>query len=329
MSSTQGPLLVFGPRSLAYDFGPSHPLTPRRFGPGIDLLRHVGAVPGLEPEPAPLDALLRLHLPEYVAAVRRLSADPTGRGAMGLGLADNPAFAGMHEAAATVAGGSLAAMEAILAGRTLHAHHPGGGLHHAMADRAWGFCIYNDVALAVVRARAEGLRVLYVDLDVHHGDGVQALTYGDPGVLTLSLHESGRYLFPGTGFLDELGDGPGGRVGRQHAVRAIQRRGGLAGRRQGARADARRRVRAGRRGLAARGGLARVGPAGEPPGDHDGDGGGGAGGRCGRAPVGRGAVARHGRRRVRRVPGGAARLGPHLAGGRPPRAAGTDAGRVA
>ncbi len=127
---------------------------------------------------------------------------------MGLGLADNPAFAGMHEAAAAVAGGSLAAMEAILAGRTLHAHHPGGGLHHAMADRAWGFCIYNDVALAVVRARTEGLRVLYVDLDVHHGDGVQALTSGDPGVLTLSLHESGRYLFPGTGFLDELGDGP-------------------------------------------------------------------------------------------------------------------------
>ena len=208
MSATQGPLVVFGPRSLAYDFGPSHPLTPRRFGPGMDLLRCVGARPGLEPEPAPLDALLRVHLPEYVAAVRGLSADPSGRGAMGLGLADNPAFAGMHEAAAAVAGGSLAAMEAILAGRTLHAHHPGGGLHHAMEDRASGFCIYNDVALAVVRARAEGLRVLYVDLDVHHGDGVQALTYRDPGVLTLSLHESGRYLFPGTGFLDELGDGP-------------------------------------------------------------------------------------------------------------------------
>jgi len=208
MSSTPDPLLVFGPRSLAYDFGPSHPLTPRRFGPGIDLLRHVGAVPGHEPEPVADDALLRLHLPGYVAAVRRLSADPSGQGVLGLGLADNPAFAGMHEAAGAVAGGSLAAMEAILAGRTLHAHHPGGGLHHAMADRAWGFCIYNDVALAVVRARTEGLRVLYVDLDVHHGDGVQALTSRDPGVLTLSLHESGRYLFPGTGFLDELGDGP-------------------------------------------------------------------------------------------------------------------------
>ncbi len=198
---------MFGPRSTTYDFGPSHPLTPRRFGPGIDLLRHVGATPGLEPEPAADVALLRAHLPAYVAAVRRLSADPGGAGAMGLGLADNPAFGGMHEAAAAVAGGSLAAMDAILDGRALHAHHPGGGLHHAMASRASGFCIYNDVALAVLRARAAGHRVLYVDLDVHHGDGVQALTADDPVVLTLSFHESGRSLFPGTGFIDELGGG--------------------------------------------------------------------------------------------------------------------------
>ena len=201
------PLLVFGPRSTTYDFGPSHPLTPRRFGPGIDLLRHLGAEPGLEPAPAADEALLRAHLPAYLAAVRRLSADPDGAGAMGLGLADNPAFRGMHEAAASVAGGSLAAMDAILDGRVLHAHHPGGGLHHAMASRAWGFCIYNDVALAVLRARAAGHRVLYVDLDVHHGDGVQGLTLDDPGVLTLSFHESGRSLFPGTGFIDDLGAG--------------------------------------------------------------------------------------------------------------------------
>jgi acetoin utilization protein AcuC len=201
------PLLVFGPRSTTYDFGPSHPLTPRRFGPGIDLLRHLGAAPGLEPAPVADAALHRVHLPAYLAVVRRLSADPDGAGAMGVGLADNPAFAGMHEAAASVAGGSLAAMDAILDGRVLHAHHPGGGLHHAMASRASGFCIYNDVALAVVRARSEGHRVLYVDLDVHHGDGVQALTFDDPGTLTLSVHESGRSLFPGTGFVDELGDG--------------------------------------------------------------------------------------------------------------------------
>jgi acetoin utilization protein AcuC len=207
MPESPGPLLVFGPRSTTYDFGPGHPLTPLRFRPGIDLLRHVGAAPGLAPEPASDPDLERVHLPEYVAAVRRLSADPDGRGAMGIGHSDNPAFAGMHEASAAVAGGSLRAMEAILSGTVEHAHHPGGGLHHAMPDRASGFCIYDDPALAIARARADGLRVLYVDLDVHHGDGVQATFYDDPGVLTLSFHESGRYLFPGTGFVDELGVG--------------------------------------------------------------------------------------------------------------------------
>src|SRR6266850_1689932 len=85
--------------------------------------------------------------------------------------------------------------------------HPGGGLHHAMAGRASGFCIYDDPALAIARARRDGLRVLYVDLDVHHGDGVEAIHAADPGVLTVSFHEDGRYLFPGTGFADETGDG--------------------------------------------------------------------------------------------------------------------------
>jgi acetoin utilization protein AcuC len=207
VASPDDPLLVYGPRSLAYDFGPDHPLTPERFGPGIDLLRAVGALPGLAPEPATDGALLRIHLVEYIATVRRLSADPDGPGGMGIGLADNPAFPGMHEAAAAVAGGSLAGMEALMRGDALHVYHPGGGLHHAMASRASGFCIYNDPALAIVRARYEGLRILYVDLDVHHGDGVQALTYDDPGTLTLSFHESGQSLFPGTGAPAELGSG--------------------------------------------------------------------------------------------------------------------------
>ena len=113
----------------------------------------------------------------------------------------------MHEAAAAVAGGSIGAMEAILGGDVEHAFHPGGGLHHAMPERASGFCIYDDPALAIARARQNGLRVLYVDLDVHHGDGVQAIHWADPGVLTLSFHETGRYLFPGTGGLGELGEG--------------------------------------------------------------------------------------------------------------------------
>src|SRR6187549_1508818 len=191
-------LLVYGPRSTDYDFGPDHPLTPRRFGPGIDLLRAVGAEPGLAPEPATDVELLWCHTPRYLDVVKRFSYDPFLFAALGIGHGgDDPPFAGMHEASAAVAGGSLRAMEAILRGDVEHAQHPGGGLHHAMADRASGFCIYDDVALAIARARADGLRVLYVDLDVHHGDGVQAIHWNDPDVMTVSFHETGRYLFPG------------------------------------------------------------------------------------------------------------------------------------
>ncbi|HEY8845789.1 MAG TPA: hypothetical protein VIM24_03955, partial [Candidatus Limnocylindrales bacterium] len=205
-----GPLLVFGPRSLDYDFGPSHPLTPRRFGPGIDLLRLVGAEPGIAPDPAVDDELLTCHTARYLEVVKRFSLLEHGWTDSEAGIGpggDDPPFSGMHQAAAAVAGGSLRAMEAILRGDVEHAFHPGGGLHHAMPERASGFCIYNDPALAIARARRDGLRVMYVDLDVHHGDGVEAIHAADPGVLTISFHESGRYLFPGTGFADEVGEG--------------------------------------------------------------------------------------------------------------------------
>ncbi|MEO8436904.1 MAG: acetoin utilization protein AcuC [Chloroflexota bacterium] len=201
-------LLVYGPRSTSYDFGRSHPLTPRRFGPGIDLLRAVGAEPGLAPEPAPDEELLWCHTQRYIDVVKRFSIDPYGQPEAGIGEGgDDPPFPGMHEAGAMVAGGSLRGVEAVLRGDVEHAFHPGGGLHHAMSDRASGFCIYDDPALAIARARRDGLRVLYVDFDVHHGDGVQAIHWSDPGVLTLSFHETGRYLFPGTGGVGELGEG--------------------------------------------------------------------------------------------------------------------------
>jgi acetoin utilization protein AcuC len=201
-------LLVYGPHSASYDFGPSHPLTPRRFGPGIDLLRAVGAEPGLAPEPASDDELMWCHSGRYIEVVKRFSVNPFGSPEAGIGEGgDDPPFAGMHEAGAMVAGGSIRAVEAVLRGDVEHAFHPGGGLHHAMPDRASGFCIYDDPALAIARARRDGLRVLYVDLDVHHGDGVQAIHWSDPGVLTVSLHETGRYLFPGTGGVGELGEG--------------------------------------------------------------------------------------------------------------------------
>ena len=205
---TTQPLLVYGPRSTTYDFGPAHPLTPRRFGPGISLLETLGAVPNLAPEPASDEELAWVHDPAYIEQVKRCGAAPAGARGMGVGPGDTPAFAGMHEASAAVAGGSLRAIEAILRGEVTHAFHPGGGLHHAMAARASGFCVYDDPALAIARARRDGLRVMYIDLDVHHGDGVQAIHWSDPGVLTVSIHESGLSLFPGTGFPDELG-GPG------------------------------------------------------------------------------------------------------------------------
>lgn len=202
-----GPLLVFGPRSETYDFGPSHPLTPRRFGTGISLLEALGAVPGLAPEAATDEELAWIHDDAYIEHVKRASWDPGTPPRAGIGPGDTPRFDGMHEASAAVAGGSLRAMEAILRGDVEHAFHPGGGLHHAMPARASGFCVYDDPALAIARARRDDLRVMYVDLDVHHGDGVQAIHWADPGVLTVSIHETGHALFPGTGFPEELGGG--------------------------------------------------------------------------------------------------------------------------
>ena len=211
--------MIHGPWSLRYDFGPGHPLTPRRFGPGITLLEAFGATRFEEPGPAADDKLRLVHTSAYIETVKsagRSAAADAGFDRMtdriaaqhaGLGPGDNPIFPGMHEAAAAVAGGSLAAMGRLLDGSETHVFHPGGGLHHAMGERASGFCIYNDPALAIALARQEGLRVLYVDLDVHHGDGVQAAFWDDRQVMTISLHESGRYLFPGTGDVDELGGG--------------------------------------------------------------------------------------------------------------------------
>jgi acetoin utilization protein AcuC len=208
------PIVVYGPRSDLYDFGAEHPLTPLRFGPGIDLLRELGAERFLPPPTATVAELLRVHERSYVDEVQMLSDYPEAAGWAGFDTRDTPPFFGMHEAAATVAGGSLAAMDRILSGETAHAFHPGGGLHHAHRDRASGFCVYNDVALAIARARDAGHRVLYVDLDVHHGDGVEAVFWDDPQVLTISIHETGLVLFPGSGFVEDHG----GHAAPGHAV---------------------------------------------------------------------------------------------------------------
>jgi acetoin utilization protein AcuC len=207
----EAPVLVWSEALRDYDFGPGHPLTPRRFGPGVDLLRAVGATRILEPAVATDEQIARLHAAHFIEQVHSFSDHPWQPAAMGVGSGDVPAFHGMHEASALVVGGSLDAVEGILAGEAQHAFSPAGGLHHAMRTRAAGFCVYNDVALAVARARDAGHRVLYVDLDVHHGDGTQAFFWNDSQVLTYSIHESGHSLFPGTGMIEETGgpDAPG------------------------------------------------------------------------------------------------------------------------
>jgi acetoin utilization protein AcuC len=149
-----------------------------------------------------------VHDPGYIAAVKQASGhEPFSvAGRFGLGTADDPIFAGMHDASALVAGATLAAARAVWAGHAEHGASIAGGLHHAMPGHASGFCVYNDPAIAISWLLSQGAeRVAYVDIDVHHGDGVQAVFYDDPRVLTISLHESPATLFPGTGFPRETG----------------------------------------------------------------------------------------------------------------------------
>src|ERR1700678_4568564 len=200
---------------VSYDFGPSHPLAPVRVALTGSLAEALGvlsqpSVSGVTPSAATDDELALVHTPEYIAAVRQAGTDGQGNGWYGLGTADNPVFPGMHEASALIAGGTLAAARAVWSGQCQHGANVAGGLHHAMARQASGFCIYNDPAIAISWLLSAGAaRVAYVDLDVHHGDGVQAAFYDDSRVLTISLHEHPVSLFPGTGLASETGTGDG------------------------------------------------------------------------------------------------------------------------
>ncbi len=207
--------LVWDERLTGYDFGPSHPLAPVRVELTIALARELGVlgragVTMVTPAAAQMAELELVHDADYIDAVRQAGLDGRPNGRYGLGTPDNPVFAGMHEASALVAGATLAAARAVWNGQAGHAANIAGGLHHAMRRSASGFCIYNDPAIAIKWMLAEGAeRVAYVDLDVHHGDGVQAAFYDDPRVLTISLHEHPATLFPGTGLASETGSGEG------------------------------------------------------------------------------------------------------------------------
>src|SRR5688500_3808888 len=198
-----------------YDFGPTHPLRPLRLELTMALSRQLGVLdrPGVTvaaPRVADDDLLELVHDRDYVGAVRRAPDDLMGRlsARYGLGSGDNPVFPRMHEAAALVTGATVDAARAVWEGTHQHAVNISGGLHHAMRDRASGFCVYDDPAVAIAWLLSAGAtRVAYVDVDVHHGDGVEAAFYDDPRVMTISLHESGRTLFPGTGWADQVGVG--------------------------------------------------------------------------------------------------------------------------
>ena len=197
-------------RLIGYDFGRGHPLAPVRVELTMALAREFGVLdaPGVAlavPEPATLSQLELIHDRDYIDAVRLAEPNPY----FGLGTPDNPVFPGMHEASALVAGATLAAARAVWTGAAEHGVNVAGGLHHAMRHQASGFCVYNDPAIAISWLLGAGAeRIAYVDIDVHHGDGVQAAFYDDPRVLTISLHEHPMTLFPGTGLPREAG-GPG------------------------------------------------------------------------------------------------------------------------
>lgn len=213
--------LVYSSALDAYRLPGGHPLRPERVSLAVALMDAYGLIgegsEGVLRRVDPIEAtdadLLRVHDADYVAFVRHVSlTGEVDRPERGIGpYEDTRPFVGMHHAAALIAGATKLALELVLGGSFTRAFSPAGGLHHAQRGRASGFCVYNDVAVAIAAALAEnpGLRVAYLDIDAHHGDGVQAAFYDDPRVLTVSVHESGAYLFPGTGFPEERGTGAG------------------------------------------------------------------------------------------------------------------------
>lgn len=197
-----------------YDFGSRHPLRPERLKLTMDLMKACGILGDdevLESSPATVDDLALCHDQVYIDTVEQLSLGDMvpNRLDTGFGSGDNPPFIGMWEASLAYVGATVDAAKAVIADPTVIGVNISGGLHHAMKGRASGFCIFNDPAVAIHHMLTKWDRVAYVDIDLHHGDGVQWFFYSDPRVLTVSLHESGKWLFPGTGDTNEIGVGEG------------------------------------------------------------------------------------------------------------------------
>ena len=194
----------------------THPMKPVRLRYTYDLLRAYGAFGDessvlVAPRDATKEELRWFHTTDYIDSVEALGAgDPvTSPARFNFGPGDNPSYPGMYDAAILSTGASVAAAESLISGETSRAFNISGGLHHAMPDHAYGFCVFNDPVIAIHRFLREGMRVAYVDIDCHHGDGVQHAFFHTDRVLTISVHESGMFLFPGTGFVQETGAGRG------------------------------------------------------------------------------------------------------------------------
>ncbi|MBI2205592.1 MAG: acetoin utilization protein AcuC [Candidatus Rokubacteria bacterium] len=208
--------LVHSEAYTDFDYGPEHPLRMERLGLTWRLMQAYGltSLPGttvVTPGPAEESEIAEFHTQEYIDVLKAADGGQIPRHAdvYGLGYGDNPVFPGVWRVARLIAGGSLLAADLVGRGDVQRAFHFAGGLHHAHAGRASGFCYVNDPVLAILRLRRHGLRVAYIDIDAHHGDGVQEAFYADPDVLTISTHERGDRLFPGTGFVEEVGEAGG------------------------------------------------------------------------------------------------------------------------
>ena len=204
--------IVYHPKYSLYNLGSEHPFSPQRVQMLIELLQtwNVYKEP-LQPEPIDPDALKDIHSDDYIDTVEKVSKGIKTNDAekYSLGTADNPIVEGMAEGARYQVGGTLLGAQLLLENKADKVITLGGGFHHAHKNMAAGFCVYNDLAVAIKEMTDNGWHVAYLDIDVHHGDGVQELFYNNDKVMTISIHESGEFLFPGSGWIHELGQGSG------------------------------------------------------------------------------------------------------------------------
>jgi len=213
--------LIYTDEFQKYNFGNNHPLRPLRLKLTYSLMEKLNLLKNtrleiIKPRLATKEELETIHSPEYVQVIKKLSINPEDKTIQpyiyGLGPGDNPIFKGMYEASAMVCGASIMAADKVWNDEECKiAFNPAGGLHHALKEKASGFCIFNDIGVAIkyLKKLKPNIRIAYLDIDCHHGDGVQWLFYDDPNVLTISYHQDGRFLFPGTGSVSEIGEGNG------------------------------------------------------------------------------------------------------------------------